>query len=173
MADHRARRATLRALACAVFIGCSHAAHAEAFSARVIKVFDGDTLAVVDATNRQYRVRLSGIDAPERAQSFGSLSRKSLAELARGKSALVEYHKIDKYGRLVAKVSVDGRDVGVEQLRRGMAWHRASVPDDQSHQEAFLYGQAQGEARSRKLGLWQQHPVPPWKFREANKGAQQ
>jgi endonuclease YncB( thermonuclease family) len=138
----------------------------------VVKVFDGDTLAIVDAANREYRVRLSGIDAPERSQSFGGVSRKSLAELARGKTALVEYHKVDKYGRLVGKVSVDGRDVSVEQLRRGMAWHRANVPDDQSHQEAFLYGQAEGEARSRKLGLWQQDAVPPWKFREANKGAE-
>jgi endonuclease YncB( thermonuclease family) len=138
---------------------------------RVVKIYDGDTLAFVDGMNREFRVRLNGIDAPERAQSFGAASRKSLAEMTRGKTALIDYYKLDKYGRLVARVSVDGRDVGIEQLRRGMAWHRASVPLDQSAQEAQVYGQAEQEARARRIGIWQENAVPPWKFREANKGA--
>lgn len=137
----------------------------------MVKVYDGDTLAILDGMNREFRVRLSGIDAPERAQPFGAASRRSLAELTRGKTALIEYYKLDKYGRLVARVRVEGRDVSMEQLRRGMAWHRASVPLDQTAQEAFVYGQAEQEARGRRLGIWQENAVPPWKFREANKGA--
>lgn len=138
--------------------------------ARVTKVFDGDTLAFIDGANREFKVRLTGIDAPERSQSYGAVSRKSLVELARGKVALIEYHKVDKYGRLVGRVSVDGRDVAFEQLRRGMAWHRAHIPFDQSAQEAYVYGQAESEARARRLGIWREHPVPPWKHRELNKG---
>lgn len=170
MADLRAGRATLKAFALALFLGWSLTAQAEAVYARVVKIFDGDTLAIVDGANREHRVRLNGIDAPERAQSFGAVSRKSLAELTRGKTALIEYHKVDKYGRLVGKVSVDGRDVSVEQLRRGMAWHRAHVPEDQSATEAYLYGQAESEARSRRVGLWREDAVAPWKYRDATKG---
>jgi len=171
VAHQRAGRPTLRALAGALLgLGWCLCAQAEAVYARVVKIYDGDTLAIVDGMSRELRVRLSGIDAPERAQPFGAASRKSLAELARGKTALIEYYKLDKYGRLVARVRVDGRDISVEQLRRGMAWHRVSVPLDQSAQEALLYGQAEQEARSRRLGIWQENAVPPWKFREANKG---
>jgi len=173
VADHCARRATLRALASVLLLACSAATSAEAVHARVVKVFDGDTLAIIDGSNRQFKVRLTGIDAPERGQRYSGTARKSLAELTQSRTVLVEYHKVDRYGRLVGKVSVDGRDVSVEQLRRGLAWHRASIPHDQSHQEAFLYGQAESEARSRRLGLWQENAVPPWKFREANKGGPQ
>lgn len=166
MANHRAGRATLRALVCAILLACSTVYGAEAVHARVVKVFDGDTLAIVDGANREYKVRLSGIDAPERGQRYGGVARKSLAELTRSRMVLVEYYKVDQYGRLVGRVSVDGRDVNLEQVRRGLAWHVARDPQEHSPE----YARHEGEARSAKRGMWKENPLPPWKFREANKG---
>ena len=166
MADHRAGCPTLRGLVCAVLLACSAVCSAQTVQARVVKVFDGDTLAIVDGANRQYKVRLSGIDAPERGQRYSGVSRKSLSELTYSRTVLVEYYKVDQYGRLVGRVSVDGRVVNLEQVRRGLAWHVARDPQEHSPE----YVRLEGEARQARRGLWKEDAVPPWKFREANKG---
>jgi endonuclease YncB( thermonuclease family) len=95
---------------------------AQTISGRVVRVADGDTITVLAADNRQVRVRLAWIDAPERGQAFGNVSRKSLAGLVVGKTVRVEEHDRDRYGRTVGTVFVDGSDVNLEQIRRGFAW---------------------------------------------------
>ena len=89
---------------------------------KVVGVADGDTITVLDATNRQHKVRFQGIDAPESNQAFGSRSKQSLSEMVFGKPIIVQYYKTDKYGRPVGKVLGGGRDINLEQLRAGMAW---------------------------------------------------
>ncbi len=88
----------------------------------VVHVADGDTITVLDAGKVQHKVRLAGIDAPEKAQPFGQRSRESLADLVAGRTVIVETHKKDRYGRYVGKVILNSRDVNLEQIRRGMAW---------------------------------------------------
>jgi hypothetical protein len=97
-------------------------AGAQDLASRVVAVADGDTLTVLAAGNRPVKVRLAGIDAPERDQPFGQRSRLSLAELAFGRTATVTVQKTDDYGRAVGTVTVGGANVEVEQVRRGLAW---------------------------------------------------
>ena len=87
-----------------LFFFCS-LAHAD-ITGRVVAVTDGDTIKVLDADNTQYKVRLTGIDAPEKKQPFGDASRKNLASLVAGKEVLVESNKQDRYGRALGKVWV-------------------------------------------------------------------
>ncbi len=83
---------------------------------------DGDSITVLDNTNTQYRIRLQGIDAPERKQAFGNASRKYLASLVASKAVTVQWVKRDRYGRVVGFVIVDGHDVNLVQVKAGMAW---------------------------------------------------
>jgi endonuclease YncB( thermonuclease family) len=89
----------------------------------VVGVADGDTITVIDATNTQYKIRLQGIDAPEKAQAFGQKSKQSLHQLVHSKQVTIEFQKKDKYGRTVGKVIHNGNDVCLEQIKLGMAWH--------------------------------------------------
>lgn len=89
----------------------------------VIGISDGDTITILDPQRVQHRVRLAGIDAPERHQDFGNRSKQSLSAMAYRQQATVETNKTDRYGRLVGKVVINGEDVNLHQVRRGMAWH--------------------------------------------------
>ena len=80
-------------------------------------------MTVLDASNTQFKIRLLGIDAPEKKQAFGSKSKESLSALVFNKQVTVEYHKKDKYGRTVGKITVDGVDANLEKVKAGMAWH--------------------------------------------------
>ena len=82
-------------------------------------IADGDTLTLLDATNTQHKIRLSGIDSPEKGQPFGQVCKKSLSDLAYDRVAVVESTKLDRYGRVIGKVLVNGQDVNLEQVRRG------------------------------------------------------
>ncbi len=96
-------------------------AHAETITGRVVGVVDGDTITVLDADKVQHKIRLSGIDAPEKKQPFGNRSKESLSALAFDKTVNVETSKRDRYGRQIGKVLVNGRDVNPVQVERGMA----------------------------------------------------
>lgn len=131
---------------------------------------DGDTITVLDANKVQHKVRLAGIDAPERTQPYGERSRESLDELVAGKTVIVETHKKDRYKRLVGKVLVDGHDVNIEQVRRGMAWFYREYAHEQSATDRQGYDQAEIEAKGFRKGLWaDKSPVPPWEFRQKNR----
>src|SRR5688500_9547199 len=85
---------------------------AETLRGKVIRILDGYTIAGLDATKREHRIRLAGIDSPERKQANYETARQHLAKLAFGKAVTVDWHKRDRYGRLVGKVEADHRDVG-------------------------------------------------------------
>lgn len=137
---------------------------------KVVGVADGDTLTVLDSGNRQTRVRLQGIDAPESAQAFGQVSKRNLSDLAFGRQVVVEYGKTDRYGRTLGKVLVAGRDVNLEQVRAGLAWHYKYYREEQSPDDRRLYAAEEEAARSARRGLWvDPHPVPPWDFRRGKR----
>ena len=103
-------------------------ANADELTGRVVEVSDGDTLTVRVEGQPPVKVRLAGIDAPERDQPFGQRSRQSLAELAFGRTATVVVQKTDEYGRTVGTVMVGGVNVEVEQVRCEQAGgHQALV----------------------------------------------
>ena len=143
---------------------------ADTLLGKVINVADGDSITVLDATNTQHKVRLTGIDAPERRQAFGNVSKESLAELVAGQSVAVEWDKVDRYGRKVGKVLLAGQDANLAQVRRGLAWHYKQYQREQSPTDQKSYAAAEIEAKEAKLGLWRDaEPMPPWEFRRKGK----
>ena len=145
-------------------------ANAASLQGKVVGVADGDTVTVLDAQKVQHKIRLQGIDAPEKAQSFGQKSKQSLHEMAHGKQVTVEYQKKDKYGRTVGTVFVNNIDVCLEQIKRGMAWHYKQYANEQSKEDREIYANAEAIAQTQAVGLWKDKtPVPPWEFRRQSK----
>jgi len=145
-------------------------AQAELITGRVVGVADGDTITVLDNTNTQHKVRLAGIDAPEKKQAFGAASKKSLSDLVYGKQVSVDWQKQDRYGRKVAKVIINGIDANLEQIKRGMAWFYAKYQKELPAQDRQNYTSAQDYAEKSQLGLWaDKNPIPPWDFRKQSK----
>lgn len=160
------KRLLLSTVALALFTA---SASAETLTGRVIGVHDGDTIKVlVDRT--QHNIRFAGIDAPELHQAFGRVSRKNLASAVAGKTVSVEWHKKDRYKRLVGKVLLDGRDINLEQMKDGMAWHYVEYKKEQTPDDRVLYASSENDARTKHIGLWHDpNPMPPWEWRNAQK----
>lgn len=133
---------------------------------KVIRVSDGDTIAVLDKDNKQHKIRFQGIDAPESKQAFGQASKENLSKMVFGKQVTVIWEKVDKYRRTVGKVLLDGKDVNIEQIKAGLAWHYKKYADEQPPEDRITYAQAEEQARAAKLGLWQDpNPTPPGEWR--------
>lgn len=137
---------------------------ATTLTGRVVRVADGDTLTLLTTDNAQHKVRLHGIDAPEKKQAYGDASRKALAERVAGKQVRVEWTARDKYQRILGVVYADGKDINLAMLQMGYAWHYKRFDNNP------VYAQAEAEARAQKRGLWRDaSPTPPWDFRKAKK----
>jgi endonuclease YncB( thermonuclease family) len=98
----------------------------------VVGVTDGDTIKVLDAGRTQHVVRLGGIDAPERAQPFGRVAKDALSTMVFDRRIQARCWKRDRYGREVCGVFVGARDVGLEMVREGYAWHYKELDREQS-----------------------------------------
>lgn len=141
-------------------------ATAEVLHGEVTGVTDGDTITLLNSQKQQHKIRLGGIDAPEKAQPFGRRSMQSLSELVFGRTVSVEVNKRDRYGRLVGRVLVDGLDANLEQVRRGLAWHYKTYQEEQPLLDRLLYIRTEREAQEGRRGLWEDaRPVPPWEWR--------
>jgi endonuclease YncB( thermonuclease family) len=137
----------------------------------------GDTVYVLDAAKKQHKIRLAGIDAPERGQPFGTKSKERMADLVAGRDVEVNWYKEDRWGRLIGTVwvaSPDCRqavcpktlDAGLALITSGLAWHFKRYAHEQTEEDRERYAFAEEEARARKAGLWRDpDPVPPWEWR--------
>lgn len=150
------------------------AAHAATLEGLVVYVADGDTLTVLDDRHQQHKVRLAGIDAPERSQPFGKRATMELANLTKNKRVIVDWNKTDRYRRIIGVVWVapDGctickpLDAGLALIGDGLAWHYRAYERDQTVDERRDYRQAEAAARARHAGLWTDtDPTPPWGWR--------
>lgn len=138
---------------------------------RVVGVSDGDTITVLVDNHARLKVRLAGIDAPEKSQPFGSVSKKSLSDQVFGKTVNIESNKKDRYGRFLGRVIFNGTDVCLEQIRAGLAWHYKRYSNEQSESLRREYADAESQARQLKIGLWSEPtPVAPWEFRHQGRG---
>jgi len=131
---------------------------------RVVRIADDDTFTGLDAENRQVKVRLHGIDAPEAKQAFGTVSRKALADLIAEKTVSIEEVDKDRYGRVVARVTIGGELVNAEMVRAGLAWRYTQF--DRRNE----FGAIEADARRQRRGLWADaHPIAPWEWRKTEK----
>ena len=140
--------------------GHNQQAPTKVLQGRVVAIADGDTITVLDEHNRQHKVRLAGIDAPESKQPFGQRARGLLAELCFNRFVTIDIQQTDRYGRLVGWVIADGQNVNHRLVADGLAWHYKQY--DKSVELAAL----EATARMEQRGLWSDpHPIEPWKWR--------
>ena len=139
----------IRLLCSIVMLVLTFSASAD-ISGRVVRVLDGDTIEILESGNRLTRVRLAGIDAPEKSQPFGQRSRQALSSMVAQRTVTVTGGDTDRYGRLLGTVWLDAKDVNAEQIRKGLAWayryHGNPVKPD--------YAALENEARCQATGLW-------------------
>ena len=158
-----------------VLLFLAPAVQAETLTGRVVGVADGDSVTVLDANLEQHKIRLQGIDAPEKAQPFGQRSKENLSRLLFDKDVRVEWSKRDRYGRIIGKVWVQPvgcttcpmtLDAGHAQITVGLAWWYRKYAGEQSPQDRGAYEFSEQEARAKRVGLWSHpDPVPPWEWR--------
>ena len=136
---------------------------------RVVKVSDGDTITVLETPvgsapradpTVQHKIRLQGIDAPEKGQAYGDAAQRYLSGLVAGRDVRVTWTKRDKYDRILGTVYVKGEEVNLDMLRAGYAWHYKKFDSTPA------YAQAESIARAARRGLWAGlDPIPPEQFR--------
>ena len=132
-------------------------------------IVEGDTIKVRILGKPQIKVRIAFIDAPEKGQAFDQRAKQAMSELVFGKDVVLQPHTIDRSGRLVARVLVDGQDAGLELLKQGLCWLYEKYVGEASALVQTRYRNAQDVAQAQKAGLWQDPaPVPPWEWRKEN-----
>lgn len=135
---------------------------------KVIGISDGDTFRVLTERNETVKVRLYGIDAPEKGQDYGTQSQQQLSSLIFSKPIRVEQKNKDRYGRVVGIAFVDDLNVNEEMLKSGMVWHYRQY--DKNERWASM----QRDAQAQKAGLWnKQSPTPPWEWRKEKRDGKQ
>lgn len=152
-------------------------AGAEVLVGEVVGVVDGDTVTVLDDEKRTHRIRLQGIDAPERRQAFYRRSSENLSRLVFRKRVEVHGEKRDRWGRILGKILVATEggekpvDANLAQVEAGYAWWFRRYAREQTAEDREAYEAAEQRAREGKRGLWADpSPVPPWEFRRPKKG---
>jgi len=132
---------------------------------KVVGVSDGDTVKVLTSEKKELRIRLDGIDAPESAQPFGSASKKWLSDQVFGKTVQLYPKELDRYGRTVGRIELDGKNVNLASVRAGMAWwYRQYAPTSKELKAA------EAEARAAKRGIWSEpRAVAPWEWRRGSR----
>jgi endonuclease YncB( thermonuclease family) len=156
-------------------------AGAEVLTGHVVGVTDGDTITVLDAAKVQHKIRVAGIDAPEKKQAFGQVSKENLSRLVFDKEVDIEWTKLDRYKRIVGKVLVASPncasacsrsfDAGLSQVSAGLAWWYRKYAKEQPADDLPKYEKAELGAQSRHQGLWgDKSPIAPWDWRKGDHG---
>ena len=136
---------------------------AHAWLAKVVSVTDGDTIKVFNAEQGQVKIRLYGIDTPEKGQPYGKAAGKHLASLIAGATVEVESVTKDRYGRTVGIVLDNEVNINQEMVMAGYAWVYRKYCDRDFCSDWLTF---EDKARSSRIGLWQEsNPIPPWEWR--------
>jgi micrococcal nuclease len=123
-------------------------------------------VVVLEADKTTQRVRLAGIDTPERGQPYGKRAKQALLERVGGETVTVEWNKRDRYRRIIGKLVLEGKDVNLSMVEDGLAWWYRKYAGEQSEIDRGLCEAAEARARSERVGLWRDpQPVPPWDWR--------
>jgi endonuclease YncB( thermonuclease family) len=143
--------------------------YTEQFTGKVVGISDGDTLSVL-REEKAVKVRLHGVDTPEKAQAFGTRAQQFTSDLVFQHEVTIIVRDTDRYGRLVGDVLLpDGRSLNQELVWASMTWwSRPYAPKDTA------FAQLEADARAAKRELWAEaHPIPPWAWRTSPRAASQ
>jgi endonuclease YncB( thermonuclease family) len=162
-----------------VCVTSSSFAQTTAFSGRVTGILDGDTIAIQGPRNKEYKIRLAGIDAPEAGQDFADKAKEYLGELINGKTVTVVGRRLDRYGRIVAQVFLPEaqtdipRDISYSMITAGLAWHYKEFAAEQLREDQMRYTDGEDAARTAGIHIWSvPNPVAPWQFMKASLAAE-
>ena len=138
---------------------------AQALKGKAVSIADGDTFTLLVNGNEQVKIRIDGIDAPEKKQDFGNRAKEYLSGMIWGKELTVKVSKKDRYGRSIGKVSTPSiSDVGLEMIKAGFAWQYRDYNNEKT------YAEAERLARQNRKGLWlDNNPIRPQDFRKSSK----
>lgn len=177
--QRRGALAAMCAAALLLFVACAgDTGKPPAGPYQVTEVFDGDSFNLRAANGKIVRVRIAGIDAPEKSQPYANKAKESLQSLLASGAITLEPIKIDTYDRWITHVRVNGSDVGLSQITRGYAWFFTRYRSDLSDAMQAEYARAERDARDGRVGLWAGlaakgnpalTPEPPWEFRRKKK----
>ncbi|MCP4746486.1 MAG: thermonuclease family protein [Desulfobacteraceae bacterium] len=135
-----------------------------AWSGQVVGISDGDTITVLKDNKTQVKIRLYGVDTPEKKQAFGKKAKQFTAELAFRQRAEIKTVNKDHYGRTVAWLIINGKNLNAELIKAGLAWHYTQYSNDKN------LADLEKKARQNKTGLWSDpDAVAPWEFRKAKR----
>jgi endonuclease YncB( thermonuclease family) len=131
---------------------------------KVVAIADGDTLTVLDESKTQHKIRLAGIDAPEKGQPFGTKARENLAAKVFRQTVRIEVIDVDRYHREVGRIYLGERFINMEMVANGFAWRYVQ------YDKVGEFTVAEDEAREHQRGLWAEpNPIPPWEWRKAKR----
>ena len=138
---------------------------AQILKGKAVKITDGDTFTLLVDGHEQVKIRIDGIDAPEKGQAFGNRAKEQLSGMIWGEELTVRVMKTDKYGRSIGKVSTPSVvDVGLEMINAGYAWQYREYNKEKSYEDAEIL------ARRNRNGLWlDKNPIKPQDFRKVRK----
>jgi endonuclease YncB( thermonuclease family) len=158
--------AAMRTMLMIIFVLCSIVAGAQTYTGKVTAVKDGDTVEML-VNGKPLRIRLFGVDCPEKGQPFGEKARQYTARLCFGKVVKAKKVDMDRYDRTVAEVSLpDGSDLNMQLVQAGYAWQYTY------YSKSVEMTQAQASAKAARRGLWQDaHPIEPWAWRKQHRRA--
>jgi micrococcal nuclease len=160
-----AQRTLLASLLYIIFIAGT--LHAQTITGKVVGVADGDTVTVLQNQN-QYKIRLYGIDTPEKGQDFGNRAKQFTSDLIFGKEVRVIEKDVDRYGRVVGMIYIGNICVNEEIVREGLAWVYDYYCKDSVCRE---WAGLEAQARQSSIGLWSHpDPIPPWDYRKGDRG---
>jgi endonuclease YncB( thermonuclease family) len=148
-----------------VFTGCHNHTSDKYITGRAVKILDGDTYDLLLEDNTTVRIRMDGIDAPEKGMPFSKASKKYLGELCQGQTIKVQKSTEDRYGRIVGfSYLEDGRELSHEMLKAGLAWHYKQYNSDPE------LADLENQARQARIGLWKdKNPMTPWENRKLHR----
>ncbi len=131
---------------------------------RIIGVSDGDSVSLLDENNQVFKIRLHGIDAPEKKQDYGSVSKNFIGDMIYDKYVWVKTNGVDRYGRTIGIIylneKMEGQSINEKSLENGMSWHY------KKYDKNVVWAALEVKARESKLGLWNMpNPIAPWSFR--------
>jgi micrococcal nuclease len=158
------RKYVLLIVALAAIIGVAGFVYGKELKGKVVSIQDGDTITILKGSE-QIRIRLSGIDCPEKKQAYGNVAKRFTSSLVFGKTVYVKYTGKDRYNRVLGTVfTKNGTNLNKELLKEGLAWHYKQY--DSNPELARL----ENQARKARVGLWaDSDPTPPWEFRHPGK----